>query len=259
MKITDPKTIAKKISTVPHWYHQILLPDGSITPGINKSAETFTIYEQLGFPINLKGKRVLDIGCSDGYLSFIAEQRGASEVIAIDYRLPSASGFAVAAEILGSKVTHIVDNVYDLSPEKYGLFDFVIFVGVLYHLRNPLLALDRVRSMSKPNTQVLVESHVADAELTSEMGKLGLSKGQMRAIASLPLWNFYYSNTLNNDASNKWAPTLAGLYHICNEAQLRPSKHVGFGSRGAAMCIAIEDSGLEHSRTLDSSIGVNFA
>lgn len=259
MKTQHSASISKMIASVPHWYHQITMPDGSVTPGINNSADTFSIYEKLGFPENLTGKRVLDIGCADGYLSFLAEKRGASEVVAVDYRLPTASGFAVAAEILNSKVKHVVANVYDLSPKKYGTFDFVIFVGVLYHLRNPLLALDRVRSMSKPNTRVLIESHVADAELTSKMSGLGLSNEQTRSLVSLPIWNFYYSDSLNNDASNKWAPTLAGLYHICNEAQLQPIKHIGFGSRGAAMCLAIEDGSLEHSRMLDAATGVDIA
>ncbi|MBY0572402.1 MAG: class I SAM-dependent methyltransferase, partial [Undibacterium sp.] len=97
------KEITKKIAGVPHWYHQIRFPDGSVTPGVNNSAGALAIYDELGLPKDLSGKRVLDIGCADGYISFLAESRGAEEVIAIDYRLPTASGFSVAAEILGSK------------------------------------------------------------------------------------------------------------------------------------------------------------
>ena len=259
MKNMSSEEIAKKVASVTHWYHQIKLPDGSVTPGINQSAETFAVYEKLGFPEDLTGKRVLDIGCADGYLSFLAEAKGAAEVVAVDYRLPTASGFAVASDILDSKVKHVVDNVYDLSPDKYGLFDVVIFVGVLYHLRNPLLGLDKVRSMAKRNALVLVESHVADAEITQHLSKQGLNSEQIRSVTTLPIWSFYYADTLNKDASNKWAPTLSGLYNICKEAQLTPITHEGFGSRGAVLCKAIDDPALEHSRIMDSSIGIDVA
>jgi tRNA (mo5U34)-methyltransferase len=253
------KSISEKVASVPHWYHQIPMPDGTLTPGINDSAGTLKIYDSLGFPRDFTGKRVLDIGCADGYLSFIAEKRGALEVIAVDYRLPTASGFSVAAEILGSKVKHVVDNVYELSPEKYGLFDFVIFAGVLYHLRNPLLALDKVRAMVKVGGGVIVESHICDAELEENMHKIGLNTLQIEELSELAIWSFYYANTLNNDASNKWAPTLSGLCHVCKEAQLMPASFKRFGSRGATLCDAVEDASLEHFRKMDTFVGLNKA
>ena len=88
--------------------------------------------------------RVLDIGARDGFFSFELERRGA-DVVAIDYidpgrdRLP---GRARAARARRS--TTVVDNVYRLSRERHGEFDIVLFLGVLYHLRDPLLALDRL-------------------------------------------------------------------------------------------------------------------
>ncbi len=251
--------IQQQIQSVQHWYHQITMPDGSVTPGINASAETLRIYDRLGFPADFSGKRVLDVGCADGYFSFVAEKRGADEVIAIDYRLPTASGFSVVASILGSKVKHVVDNVYNLTPEKYGKFDVVIFVGVLYHLRNPLLALDRVREMANEGGTVIVESHIANPELIQAMHKLGVSVEIAQKVVGLPIWNFYYADSLNNDASNKWAPTLGGLINVCKEAQLEPLAHSEFGSRGAVVCRAQRHDLLESSRQMDISVGINVA
>lgn len=88
------------------------------------------------------------------------ERRGA-EVVAIDYALPNITGFNVAAKIFGSKVPYIVENVYDLNLETYGAFDIVLFLGVIYHLRNPLLALDKIHSVVKPGGLLFVESAIA--------------------------------------------------------------------------------------------------
>ena len=252
--MTDP--IQQRIDAVRHWYHQIEMPNGATTPGVNNSRLTLEIYDELGFPKDLTGQRVLDIGCADGYFSFVAENRGAEEVIAIDYRLPTASGFSVAASILGSQVRHVVANVYDLTPDSLGHFDFIIFSGLLYHLRNPLLAIDGVRALAKRDALVLVETHTIDASLRAKLFEAGLPEQGLDAIVGLPMWDFYHRDALNGDFSNKWAPTLAGLHHLCAEAQLQPIATKGFGSRGAMMCRAIVDAELEHHRVVDSSDGI---
>lgn len=250
-------TIQQRIDAVQHWYHQIEMPNGATTPGINRSKATLEIYDALGFPADLTGKRVLDIGCADGYFSFVAERRGAAEIVAIDYRLPTASGFSVAADLLGSKVRHVVANVYDLVPETLGQFDFIIFAGLLYHLRNPMLAVDRVRALARDDALVLVETHTIDATFRAKLAEAGLPQDRLDEIVGLPMWDFYHRDALNGDFSNKWAPTLAGLHHLCMEAQLRPIATQGFGSRGAILCRAVVDPELEFHRVVDASDGVD--
>ena len=98
--------ITQRVAAVPHWYHRIRLHDGSVTPGLSDSQACLDIYDALGLPQTMNGLRVLDVGCSDGFFSFVAEARGASEVVGIDYRLPTANGFAVASAILGSQVRY---------------------------------------------------------------------------------------------------------------------------------------------------------
>ena len=249
--------ISERVSSFSHWYHRIPLPDGSITPGISDSGASLALYDRLGLPARMEGMRVLDIGCSDGFFSFTAEARGASEVIGLDFRLPTATGFSVASEILGSRVRYEVDNLFNLTPERFGAFDLIIFVGVLYHLRNPLLALDRVRSVAREGALVLVESHVIDAELTETMVAAGSSAEVVKATASLPLWRFYLRDALNRDSSNRWAPTLSGLAQICEQAMLKPQAIQGYGSRGAVLCKAAGDPDLLEQLALDTCIGLN--
>src|SRR3954469_21042627 len=86
--------IRARIDTVPHWYHQIEIRPGVVTPGINDSSETLQL---LSLPDDATGTRVLDIGVRDGYFSFELERRGA-EVLAIDYLEPSETGFPIAKE-----------------------------------------------------------------------------------------------------------------------------------------------------------------
>jgi tRNA (mo5U34)-methyltransferase len=100
-----------------------------------------------GLPEDLTGKRVLDIGPAEGFFSFEAEKRGAREVIAIDPIPVSVRRFNICKDALGSKVNIYMTNVYDLSPKTFGTFDMVFFFGVLYHLRHPLLALERIMSV----------------------------------------------------------------------------------------------------------------
>lgn len=250
----DSQEIQAKIGSFPHWYHQITMPDGSITPGINDTRGNLEIYDAMGLPQRMDGCRVLDIGCADGFYSFLAESRGAAEVVAVDYRLPTQSGFSIAKEILGSNVTYRTANVYDLDEKELGTFDFIFFIGVIYHLRNPLLALDGIRKLAKENAQVLVESHVIDLELQA---KLQDDTGSLlpQTVSGMPLWCFYPRDTLNSDHTNKWAPTLAGLVDICDEAQLLPMTQKLFGARGAVLCKAVSDEKLDFFRKLDKSAG----
>lgn len=135
------------------WYHQIELPGGIVTPGVNKSAFALS---RLDLPKSLAGKSVLDVGAWDGFYSFEAVRRGAARVLATDsfvwQEQWKQSGFRLARQALGmeQKVEDKFIDVMDLSPEALGeTFDVVLFLGVLYHLKDPISALERVSSVCK--------------------------------------------------------------------------------------------------------------
>src|ERR1700730_3340025 len=111
---------------------------------------------------DLKGKRVLDIGCRDGAQSFAAEQLGASEVIGIDNDLSDGlTSFFIPFK--NSKVRAFHCNVIDLSREQFGEFDIVVFSGVLYHLRYPIWGLRRIADVLKPDGVLIIEGGFIEA------------------------------------------------------------------------------------------------
>ena len=165
------------------WFHRIELAPGVFTPGVDDTPHKAALIQ---FPADLTGKSVLDIGAYDGYFSFEAERRGAAFVLAYDHLPPDESGFNIARDVLKSKVEHRVGSVYDLDPAIVGEFDIVLFLGVIYHLRSPLLALQRIYGVCK--SVMYLES-----QISTDMA--GMSA------------RFYPSNELNNDPTNWWAPT----------------------------------------------------
>ena len=188
-------TTAARVAAV-RWFR-----DFEILPGLRTRTEHGLREEDrlahFGIPDDLSGKRVLDVGCCDGYFSFLAEERGAT-VVAID-AWPHR-GFFLAREIRGSRVAFRHASTYDLSPEAFGEFDLVFFFGVYYHLRNPLLALERIATVTRG--EVLVESHVTDLD-----GSGGLA------------WSrFYEGDELAGDATNWWSPNLPALLQTVRAA-----------------------------------------
>ncbi|MEB3191774.1 MAG: class I SAM-dependent methyltransferase [Snowella sp.] len=240
-KTFTPEEITERISCVKHWYHQIDLGSGIVTPGVHNSADGLKTLDSLGLPSDCQSLRVLDIGCRDGFFAFTMEKRGA-EVIGIDYAKPDVTGFSVASTILGSNVTYLVENVYNLDPEKYGVFDIVLFLGVLYHLRNPLLALDQIRKVTKPNGLLFLESHITTHAALSSL--------------DIPAWEFYPRDSLYNDATNKWGPNIVGLKAAVEEAQFNIKNSVVEGERAYVAAQATSDAKQEYFRQLDTSIGV---
>ena len=129
------------------WYQRFPIADGVQTPGHRDIASQWAAAR---LPQDLVGRSVLDIGTTNGGTAFMAESLGASRVVATDILGPDTFGFAALSEHLRSSVVFVNSTVYELPDALVGeQFDLVIFWGVLYHLRHPLLALDAVRSVAR--------------------------------------------------------------------------------------------------------------
>jgi tRNA (mo5U34)-methyltransferase len=140
-------------------YHSIELPDGTVLPGLQPVEHLRWRLDLFGLPRDLRGMRVLDIGAWDGWFSFECERRGAS-VVAVD--CVELETFLDARRLIGSKVEYLTLDVNELSAKRLGRFDIVLFLGVLYHLRHPLLGLEKCVELS--NGLALVESFVIPPE-----------------------------------------------------------------------------------------------
>jgi tRNA (mo5U34)-methyltransferase len=115
----------------------------------------------LQIPEDLTGWSVLDIGAWHGFFSFECERRGADRVLAMDRFAWDKYGmdeFLEAKDRLGSHVEHRHLDVHQLDPDEIGQFDLVLLLGVFYHLRNPLQALERIRLVTK--RLLICETHV---------------------------------------------------------------------------------------------------
>jgi tRNA (mo5U34)-methyltransferase len=170
------------------WFHSIELEPGLKTRG---SDDTVRRLDILQIPDDLSGKTVLDVGAFDGFFSFEAERRGAERVVALDShawlnRNRGKDGFELAREALGSRVEDVEMEVLDISPERIGRFDVVLFLGVLYHMRHPLLALEKVASVT--DELLIVETHV------------DMLQTRRPAIAMYP------GHELGFDPTNWWGP-----------------------------------------------------
>ena len=142
------------------WYHSIEVAEGVFTEShVPHFQEMWDFNLRCLESFDFRGKRVLDIGCRDGLFSFLAEKRGAREVVGIDNDL-SKGAVEFLIPHFGSKVSMREMNLYDLDPEVVGKFDVVLFFGVLYHLRYPFWGLKRVIDCVVDQGCVLIESGV---------------------------------------------------------------------------------------------------
>jgi SAM-dependent methyltransferase len=141
------------------FYHTIPLTPNLSTPGWPVVIPIVEMVREAVRKLDLRGKRVLDIGCRDGLFCFEAEKLGAKEVIGIDHDLaPGVPEFLIRT--LKSQVQIRAFDLFDLRPETFGRFDVVIFPGVLYHLRYPFWALKLIRDVLTDDGVMVLETAI---------------------------------------------------------------------------------------------------
>lgn len=150
------------------FYHIIKLTDTISTPGNPVHVPSQDLCLKHLRSLDLEGKRVLDIGCRDGLFSFAAEAMGAAEVVGIDNDI-SKGATELLIPFFNSKIRMLQMNLYDLRPESFGLFDVVIFAGVLYHLRYPFWGLRAIREVLKVGGHLLIETAMWEGERNNAM------------------------------------------------------------------------------------------
>ena len=211
-----PERIAARAAELAPWFHNLDLRGVRTAP--DHFLGDYPAVKFRGFahalPADLSGRSVLDIGCNGGFYALEMKRRGASRVLGVDFDEDSLAQARFAAEVEGLEVEFRQLSVYDVA--KLGeRFDVVVFMGVLYHLRHPLLALD------------LIHQHVADDLLLFQ----SMQRGSEEIASLAPDYDFFadapfdapgwpkmhfIERSYAGDPTNWWAPNRA-----CSAAMLR--------------------------------------
>jgi len=235
----DPTTaLRQRIASNHDWYHTLELGPGVLTPGI---VDVRPVVSRVPIPASLAGMRVLDVGTWDGFWAFEMERRG-GDVHAVDVPDPyrwdwparariresydggkenleaikqGGNGFPIAREALGSSVERHEMTVYEISPDALGQFDFVFVGSILLHLRDPIGALERIRSVARG--QVVINDCIEYV-----LSKLIRRTPMARLDAEDRVW--------------WWQPNLAALHSMIEQAGFEILERgepyfVPFGSR----------------------------
>jgi tRNA (mo5U34)-methyltransferase len=226
-----PDAARVALQSCPEWFHSIELAPGVVTPGRVSADWIASEWRSLGLT-DLRGCSVLDIGAYDGAFSFAAERAGATRVVALDHyvwmadmvgymadwraskaaggtplppphtsghwhpnTLPGKQPFDLAHRALGSRVETVVGDFMTMDLTPLGTFDVVLFFGVLYHLRDPLGALDRLAILTAPGRRAFIATQAAE----------------IPGAESQAHWECFPGQDLNNDPTNWWAPNATAL------------------------------------------------
>lgn len=211
-----PEEIRQRALELGDWFHNIDLRGVQTAPhhflGDYPAVKWKRFADAL--PTDLNGKTVLDIGCNAGFYSIQMKRRGADRVLGIDFDETYLEQARFAAELCGVDIEFAALSVYDIA-DLGERFDLVLFMGVLYHLRHPLLALD------------LIHEHVAKDLFLFQSLQRGSPKVETLQ-ENYPFWEqeiferegfprlHFIEKRFSDDQTNWWIPNCA-----CSEAMLR--------------------------------------
>jgi tRNA (mo5U34)-methyltransferase len=231
------RELLEQLERLPHWFHSIDLGYGVVTPGAKTTEHLASELEALRLP-DLRGRTVLDIGAWDGFYSFEAERRGAARVVALDHfvwswnrdiweaeragmprnaagrppdqsevpeswdpiGLPGKRPFDLVHGTLGSRVEPVVADFMSEDLRWLGSFDVVLFLGVLYHMRDPLGSLRRLAELTRGTAIIETEARL------------------FPAVRETPVCEYFGGTRLVDDPTNWWAPNEAALRLMLLEA-----------------------------------------
>jgi tRNA (mo5U34)-methyltransferase len=210
--------IRQKVEALGPWFHNLDLGGVETAPDhfLGDYPRSKFRHFASAIPEDLTGRTVLDIGCNAGFYSLEMKRRGAERVLGIDFDDAYLAQARFAAEVAGADIEFRKLSVYDVGALGE-TFDVVLFMGVLYHLRHPLLALD------------LIRAHVARDLMLFQSMQRGSATVE-RVEENYPFWNYdlfdapgfprlhFIEHRYSDDPTNWWVPNRA-----CVEAMLRSS------------------------------------
>lgn len=218
-----------------NWYHEIDLGDGIFTPGQTAFNGIWNMTRSVRSNIDYTNKKVLDICAFDGMFSFEAEKLGASLVVATDCCYNQYKNILFCLKVLNSNVipyynispynledrldVFLTECIFDKDEPYDRLFDIVQHLGLLYHVRDPILSLSQARSVIKTGGYLLLETAGIDGDESKMVfnGVPGKDEYWPTCGMQMPPPNFNYQKTsarIMPDSSTWWCPTVNCLKEI---------------------------------------------
>jgi tRNA (mo5U34)-methyltransferase len=211
-----PEAIERQVRALGDWFHNMDLRGVQTAP--NHFLGDYPAVKWRRFadalPADLHGRAVLDIGCNAGFYSIEMKRRGAERVVAIDSDPDYLKQARFAAEVSGVDIEFRELSVYDVATlgER---FDLVLFLGVLYHLRHPLLALDLIHEHVARDLLVFQSMQRGSVEVEALEEDYAFTDVEVFDRPGFPKLHFI-ERRYSGDCTNWWAPNRA-----CSEALLR--------------------------------------
>ena len=211
-----PTAIERRVKQLGKWFHNLDLR------GVQTAPDHFLgDYPRVKFkgfahaiPENLSGKTVLDIGCNAGFYSIEMKRRGAERVLAVDFDDAYLEQARFAAEVSEADIEFRKLSVYDVG-ELGEKFDVVIFMGVLYHLRHPLLALDLIREHVAKDLMVFQSMQRGSDAVFETEDDYDFNETAIFEDYDFPC-AYFIEKQYSQDPTNWWVPNRS-----CAEAMLR--------------------------------------
>lgn len=208
--------LAAKVRELGPWFHDLDLHGVRTAPDhpLGDFLEDLWAVIEHVFPQEMHGASVLDIGCNAGFYSLKLHQRGA-RVTGIDHDLRYLNQARFAADVLGADIEYLHTDVYELS-ELRRTFDYVLFMGVFYHLRYPLLALDRIAAVTAQ--RLVFQSLVRGASDVRQMqADYPIREERIFEEPGMPAM-YFIEHRYAGDATNWWIPNDAGVQALLRAA-----------------------------------------
>ncbi|MDQ2762938.1 MAG: TIGR04290 family methyltransferase [Pseudomonadota bacterium] len=208
--------VRQRAAELGDWFHNIDL--GGVRTAPNHFLNDYPGVKwrrfQHAIPQDLSGKTVLDIGCNAGFYSIEMKRRGAERVLGIDFDERYLEQARFAADVTGQDIEFRLLSVYDVAQlgEK---FDIVLFMGVLYHLRHPLLALDLIHDQVTRDLLVFQSMQRGSSTIEPVRADYDFFEQDHFTRPGYPKM-YFIEHQYSGDWTNWWAPNTA-----CSAAMLR--------------------------------------
>jgi tRNA (mo5U34)-methyltransferase len=217
----SPEAIERRVRELGDWFHNVDLRGVKTAPDHFLGDYPAVKWRRFAaaLPTDLRGKSVLDIGCNAGFYAIEMKNRGAERVVAMDSDGGYLEQARFAAEIRGVELEFRELSVYDVASlgER---FDIVLFLGVIYHLRHPLLALDLIHEHVARDLLVFQTMQRGGVEIETLKEDYPFERVDVFDRPGFPKLHFI-ERRYAGDPTNWWAPNRA-----CSEALLRSAGFV---------------------------------